>query len=122
MTTFAPASANRFVMALPIPRPPPVTMATFPARLSVALIRSEEHTSELQSLRHLVCRLLLEKKKKQAITISNNFKQSAKAQIISLYTANFNAPKYNEGTFNTKTQTNHTAQNITLTTTPDGTE
>src|SRR5437899_8192655 len=33
---------------------------------SVPLIsrRSEEHTSELQSLRHLVCRLLLEKKKK----------------------------------------------------------
>src|SRR5262245_64412156 len=28
-------------------------------------IRSEEHTSELQSLRHLVCRLLLEKKKTQ---------------------------------------------------------
>src|SRR5258705_9049343 len=27
-------------------------------------LRSEEHTSELQSLRHLVCRLLLEKKKK----------------------------------------------------------
>src|SRR5437899_10631915 len=29
------------------------------------LMRSEEHTSELQSLRHLVCRLLLEKKKKK---------------------------------------------------------
>src|SRR5262245_64367598 len=28
-----------------------------------SVIRSEEHTSELQSLRHLVCRLLLEKKK-----------------------------------------------------------
>src|ERR1035441_10894624 len=28
-----------------------------------ASFRSEEHTSELQSLRHLVCRLLLEKKK-----------------------------------------------------------
>src|SRR5437899_5640972 len=28
-------------------------------------VRSEEHTSELQSLRHLVCRLLLEKKKNQ---------------------------------------------------------
>src|SRR5262245_62354069 len=27
------------------------------------MARSEEHTSELQSLRHLVCRLLLEKKK-----------------------------------------------------------
>src|SRR5437899_6477627 len=30
--------------------------------------RSEEHTSELQSLRHLVCRLLLEKKKKKTQT------------------------------------------------------
>src|SRR5262245_64744706 len=30
-------------------------------------VRSEEHTSELQSLRHLVCRLLLEKKKKKKI-------------------------------------------------------
>src|SRR5262245_65321695 len=29
----------------------------------VLVARSEEHTSELQSLRHLVCRLLLEKKK-----------------------------------------------------------
>src|SRR5947199_10470658 len=31
----------------------------------VLFLRSEEHTSELQSLRHLVCRLLLEKKKKK---------------------------------------------------------
>src|SRR5262245_65205838 len=30
---------------------------------SATAARSEEHTSELQSLRHLVCRLLLEKKK-----------------------------------------------------------
>src|SRR5262245_63716792 len=30
--------------------------------------RSEEHTSELQSLRHLVCRLLLEKKKTNKIS------------------------------------------------------
>src|ERR1039458_5361508 len=30
-------------------------------------LRSEEHTSELQSLRHLVCRLLLEKNKKHAV-------------------------------------------------------
>src|SRR5258705_2720815 len=30
---------------------------------STGSARSEEHTSELQSLRHLVCRLLLEKKK-----------------------------------------------------------
>src|SRR5438552_14152581 len=31
----------------------------------VPLVRSEEHTSELQSPDHLVCRLLLEKKKKK---------------------------------------------------------
>src|SRR6266487_6507307 len=31
----------------------------------VSLLRSEEHTSELQSPVHLVCRLLLEKKKQQ---------------------------------------------------------
>src|SRR2546429_2262057 len=31
-------------------------------------IRSEEHTSELQSRLHLVCRLLLEKKKKKTMT------------------------------------------------------
>src|SRR5262245_64945869 len=35
------------------------------ASLHDPLTRSEEHTSELQSLRHLVCRLLLEKKKKK---------------------------------------------------------
>src|SRR5437899_10268082 len=34
--------------------------------------RSEEHTSELQSLRHLVCRLLLEKKKKKKIKNRND--------------------------------------------------
>src|ERR1035438_10644789 len=39
----------------------PITSAGFiPA---IRCSRSEEHTSELQSLRHLVCRLLLEKKK-----------------------------------------------------------
>src|SRR5258705_8217886 len=32
--------------------------------------RSEEHTSELQSLRHLVCRLLLEKKKQKLSAFS----------------------------------------------------
>src|SRR3989442_5341197 len=34
----------------------------------VVVARSEEHTSELQSRPHLVCRLLLEKKKKQLPT------------------------------------------------------
>src|SRR5207244_13233526 len=35
-----------------------------PAAALVEVLRSEEHTSELQSPDHLVCRLLLEKKKK----------------------------------------------------------
>src|SRR5437016_11586103 len=35
-------------------------------------LRSEEHTSELQSLTNLVCRLLLEKKKKKKHTSSSN--------------------------------------------------
>src|SRR3712207_6893976 len=34
-----------------------------------AAVRSEEHTSELQSRQYLVCRLLLEKKKKQIIIL-----------------------------------------------------
>src|SRR5437899_9842331 len=37
---------------------------TTPNPVTSISMRSEEHTSELQSLRHLVCRLLLEKKKK----------------------------------------------------------
>src|SRR2546423_5333689 len=39
----------------------PFSRRACPARLRV--LRSEEHTSELQSLAYLVCRLLLEKKK-----------------------------------------------------------
>src|SRR5258705_8985884 len=42
------------------------------------MARSEEHTSELQSLRHLVCRLLLEKKKKMSeFSIHSNIETSA---------------------------------------------
>src|SRR5258705_8913896 len=40
--------------------------------------RSEEHTSELQSLRHLVCRLLLEKKKKK--NLNQKIKRQEKRQ------------------------------------------
>src|SRR5436305_7047296 len=36
-------------------------------------LRSEEHTSELQSRPHLVCRLLLEKKKKKKKKIIQNY-------------------------------------------------
>src|SRR2546422_2727679 len=37
--------------------------------LTQARVRSEEHTSELQSRLHLVCRLLLEKKKKKRTAV-----------------------------------------------------
>src|SRR5438046_7429652 len=43
-----------------------------PPRARAHVWRSEEHTSELQSLTNLVCRLLLEKKKKKKKTINNN--------------------------------------------------
>src|SRR5262245_62304750 len=44
--------------------------------------RSEEHTSELQSLRHLVCRLLLEKKKnKQTKTQQHTAGQTSHEDI-----------------------------------------
>src|SRR5262245_64018153 len=44
------------------------------------ILRSEEHTSELQSLRHLVCRLLLEKKKKKKTKVNNNTNQNSEIQ------------------------------------------
>src|SRR5947208_3800217 len=45
-----------------------------------AFVRSEEHTSELQSPDHLVCRLLLEKKKKKKKKTSENISQHASLQ------------------------------------------
>src|SRR3712207_8382586 len=50
------------------PLPAPTTAARTGTGLDVRVTadRSEEHTSELQSRQYLVCRLLLEKKKKQS--------------------------------------------------------
>src|SRR2546425_5807875 len=42
---------------------PVICVAAWAATRAVRRVRSEEHTSELQSLAYLVCRLLLEKKK-----------------------------------------------------------
>src|SRR5258706_10722591 len=57
------------------PRPPTCRSGRGPVRcrLPAESRRSEEHTSELQSLTNLVCRLLLEKKKK---------KESKKRQLL----------------------------------------
>src|SRR5690625_7100339 len=43
--------------------------------------RSEEHTSELQSRGHLVCRLLLEKKKKKHNDYTNEYKNTTVVRI-----------------------------------------
>src|SRR5687768_18071689 len=47
------------------------SVVAVPALNHLQRVRSEEHTSELQSRLHLVCRLLLEKKKKKLITNSS---------------------------------------------------
>src|SRR5258708_22545818 len=72
-----PASSLRWVASATLTTmlsPKPSTASTRPrssigesivVRVADATHRSEEHTSELQSPDHLVCRLLLEKKKKQ---------------------------------------------------------
>src|SRR5437899_8524203 len=49
-------------------------------RAAACSSRSEEHTSELQSLRHLVCRLLLEKKKMSSYLIAMQWKVSIKRE------------------------------------------
>src|SRR2546427_7895620 len=46
-------------------RTPAVIAERVPAPLPMFSVRSEEHTSELQSQSNLVCRLLLEKKKNE---------------------------------------------------------
>src|SRR5258708_21715663 len=50
------------------PTPPSFLLATPDRSEFVCVERSEEHTSELQSPDHLVCRLLLEKKNRRAGT------------------------------------------------------
>src|SRR2546426_5083580 len=59
----APAPARAPAAPAPAPRPTPASRPTPPP--AAAPLRSEEHTSELQSPCNLVCRLLLEKKKKK---------------------------------------------------------
>src|SRR6266508_6117035 len=65
----APSASERFLLgitssgSISIFTPRPVQSGQAPWGLLKLKLRSEEHTSELQSRGHLVCRLLLEKKK-----------------------------------------------------------
>src|SRR5436305_8135799 len=51
--------------------------AICPNKGSRSLARSEEHTSELQSRPHLVCRLLLEKKKRVTVRLHDQTSDTA---------------------------------------------
>src|SRR2546429_5524408 len=62
-----PISFSGTALAIDSASAPSTTRRTpISGRLMISSKRSEEHTSELQSRLHLVCRLLLEKKKQQA--------------------------------------------------------
>src|SRR2546429_4624329 len=63
-TVFASASGGPLVRTMRSPHCPGYWRQERKMMGVAALRRSEEHTSELQSRLHLVCRLLLEKKKK----------------------------------------------------------
>src|SRR5438093_8648747 len=63
LAVFAQGAAGNWELMVALPQGSnPMTMTLTQSGTGV---RSEEHTSELQSLTNLVCRLLLEKKKKR---------------------------------------------------------
>src|SRR2546422_7087882 len=67
-TLFPYTTLFRSRASWPAPRPPSAGSHTPTSPgVNTHRTRSEEHTSELQSRLHLVCRLLLEKKKKQEL-------------------------------------------------------
>src|SRR2546425_1913676 len=71
-TTGAASSSNDCQGTNPVKTIATATYSTVQTiRVAIMPMRSEEHTSELQSLAYLVCRLLLEKKKKIRIKQKN---------------------------------------------------
>src|SRR5438034_7250768 len=67
-TCAPPEGAGPLKVTVPVEDPmsgPPITLGGFSVSEASVGSRSEEHTSELQSHSDLVCRLLLEKKKKR---------------------------------------------------------
>src|SRR2546429_6696806 len=67
--TFLPGTALHARTALDGPRGSGCTSRMDRWHIPRCIRRSEEHTSELQSRLHLVCRLLLEKKKKETLSV-----------------------------------------------------
>src|SRR5690349_22525082 len=69
--SIAPAPAAQRYAAEPVADPEPGRQSSSSTSFAQRRRRSEEHTSELQSRRDLVCRLLLEKKKKMFIPLDS---------------------------------------------------
>src|SRR3712207_7876443 len=65
------AATGRSVLTTPTGLIPPLDRGYFIVAFQLPPGRSEEHTSELQSRQYLVCRLLLEKKKKYLLHTSH---------------------------------------------------
>src|SRR6266498_4897071 len=70
------ASGHRAGPRAVVPAPAGHGLRLERARLGPGPARSEEHTSELQSRPHLVCRLLLEKKKQPSLNLTHNKKKT----------------------------------------------
>src|SRR3989441_2043418 len=81
-TLFRSVQAHDRVAALIWERGAGETLASGSSACAVAAaaVRSEEHTSELQSLAYLVCRLLLAKKKRTAPRTSTRSRWSVRSQ------------------------------------------
>src|SRR3712207_8266995 len=65
-SSFEIVRPSRFATQTP-PAPTAIADGALPTGVTPTTSRSEEHTSELQSRQYLVCRLLLEKKKKNIL-------------------------------------------------------
>src|SRR5205823_14048730 len=78
----SPSASNeiKIIIATNAPTDSP-PKATANGRRKIVSTRSEEHTSELQSLAYLVCRLLLEKKKNE-IQTSEEQNPTTRASLI----------------------------------------
>src|SRR5258708_23593668 len=73
-TLFPYTTLFRSVVFVNAENQPEVEMSFGPSQaftMNAGIDRSEEHTSELQSPDHLVCRLLLEKKKQMQLHVFN---------------------------------------------------
>src|SRR5260221_9609081 len=77
-----PIPRSRSDIGCATPRPPAARFPRVSPAFGMRARRSEEHTSELQSHSDLVCRLLLEKKKKtRRITCSSDRKIAGSAHV-----------------------------------------